>query len=147
MVFIIDEDEIQMRPFMLELALRGIDAEQLLTADEALRRASHFGREDIFLVDVMLAVDVDAASSVFSRTSTDDYKITGLQLVDVLRKERPDLPPRNFILMSQAASSRMKDVIRRFASTQGVAYISKSAYDDPLTFGEEIQKKLPEGGR
>ncbi len=141
-MYIVDEDEIQMKPLRLELSLRDISVEQMLSADDMIRRMSTFNSDDYFLIDVMLAVDTDERNSAFSRAETDDYKITGLRLVERLLNDRKDIPPSHIVLMSQAASKPMKDQIKSFAQRHRVRFVAKSAYDDPMSFGNEVEATI-----
>jgi CheY-like chemotaxis protein len=119
--------------------------EQILNADEALRCASTFTSADFLFIDVMLAVAADETKSQFARTETDDYKLTGLKLVEKLRAKNPALQVKHMILMSQSASKKLKDRIRQFADDSGIRYIQKSAYDDPVSFGDDVMTIVQAG--
>lgn len=144
MIYFVDEDEIQLKPLLLELALRNYQTQQILNADEALKLLGGISDDDFLFIDVMLAANPDESKSAFTRDQTEDYKTTGLQLTERIIKERPNFPVKHIVLMSQAASRSMKGTINAFVKKHAVRYISKSAYDDPMTFGDEVEKIIKE---
>ncbi len=139
MFYVIDEDEIQLKPLRLELDLRGIANELIPNADEALRLLPTFQPTDYLAIDVMLAVNPEEGRSSFSRDETEDYKLTGLKLVEKIVAAPSNFPLSHIILMSQAASKRMIDRIAQFAKQHGIIWLSKSAYDDPVPLGDQIE--------
>lgn len=136
MIYFIDEDEIQMRPLRVELALRSIPTSQILNADDALRSALVFSSEDYFFVDVMLAVESEDKSQ-FTRTETDDYKLTGLSLVPRLCSANSAIKPDHIILMSQATSRVMTERITSYSKKFGYRFLPKN-YDKPKAFGDQV---------
>lgn len=142
MIYFIDEDEIQLRPFLLEMALRNFETHHILTADDAIQSLDNITANDFLFIDVMLAANSDETKSVFKRDQTEDYKTTGLALAQMILTLRKDIVPGHIVLMSQAASQKMKSTIKAFAKKYCLKYIAKSLYDDPMSFGDEVERIL-----
>jgi CheY-like chemotaxis protein len=143
-LYFVDEDQCQLSPLLLELSFREYKAQHVLNADAAVQKLVDVQQEDFLFVDVMLAAASDESKSVFKREETDDFKTTGLRLVEIVRKDRPDFPTRHIVLMSQAASQVMVEKIRVFAKKHGLRFLQKNAFDDAWTFADEVEKIVRE---
>lgn len=143
MIYFIDEDDIQLRPFRLELALRDLESELIENADDALKQVERFTSSDYVFVDVMLAAWPNEEQSAFGREETDGYKTTGLVLVgrmlQAIADQKCALPTSHIVLMSQAASPTTRSKIDIFAKHHGLRFIPKSQFDDPCMFGEQVE--------
>jgi hypothetical protein len=140
MIYVIDEDINQMRPFVIEMEIRGYAVKQIGNADLALEEINSLQSEDLLLVDVMLATNPDEKKSRFDREKTMDFKITGICLVNQLFKKFPIFPKYRAILFTQASSESMRAIIRKNSSELGCTYFYKNSFDDPMQFGDKIEK-------
>lgn len=74
-VVIVDEDRIQLSPFITELELRGLDVRYFSEADSCLRSARRMKNVDAFVIDVMLA-----SALTYSSEYTINHLYTGVFL-------------------------------------------------------------------
>lgn len=147
MIYFVDEDVSQVRPFATELILRGYEVESIRDADEAFRRLSRLTECNLVIIDVMLAVDISAETSRYTRENTIEFTRTGLRLLEDLVVENGALFPRRAILFSMATSREIVAEIERVSGRLGVPFLRKSEFGTPHAFGERIVaflKKLSE---
>ena len=145
MIYVIDEDINQMKPFVLELQLRSYEVKQIRDADEALDEIQNLTSEDFLLVDVMLATHPEPSRSAFSREDTKDFKITGIRLLHRIFNKFTLFPRSNAIMFTQASSDSMRTEVERYAKNSGCRLLYKNSYEDPLSFGDELEKIMKEG--
>ena len=139
MIYFVDEDVSQVRPFVTELLLRNYEVECIRDADEAFRKLSRVTACDAVIIDVMLAVEFAAESSRYTRESTVEFTRTGLRLLEDLINENSALFPRRAILFSMATSRELVAEVERISSRHSVPFLRKSEFGTPHAFGERIE--------
>lgn len=137
-VVLVDEDEIQMRPFVTELELRGIEVRRFFEADACLRSCRLLKSVDTFLVDVMLV-----SERRYPAHETLDHLYTGVFLARDLRKYHQAVP---IVLLSNHS---MKDNVARIrkalASIGNCAFVPKQSFKSALEFGNTIEVIMADG--
>jgi len=137
-VVLVDEDEIQMRPFVMELELRGVEVRRFFEADACLRSSRLLKHVDTFLVDVMLI-----SERRYSTDETLDHMYTGVFLARDIRKYQQAVP---IVLLSNHS---MKDSVARIrkalASIGNCAFVPKQSFKGALEFGNTIEAVMADG--
>ena len=145
MIYIIDEDINQIKSFVMEIHLKGHDNKQLTDADQALEQITSLNKNDILLVDVMLATNPHINQSSFARDETRDFMLTGLILLRKMFQKYPEFPRKRAILFSQASSKTILEEIYRFTQETGCSFLSKNTYNNISEFGNAIDKIINGG--
>lgn len=143
MIYFVDEDRNEMRPFRQELAMRGFNTRQLFNADDGFNALFDARDVELAIIDVMLSTD-DVKSSRFSRDETNNFLITGLVLVRDLFDQAEclckKLFPKKIILYSHATEINLVQKIQKVALDYGILYLSKNDYDNPFEFANKIEE-------
>jgi len=142
MIFLIDEDETQVRPFKTELEIRGLKVISILSADAALHSLKKRTDIDLAIIDVMLAADTNGDTKDFSRENTKDFKTTGLRLLERLVELNPTVFPNRAVLFSMATTAEMVSEIKIECGKFGVEFLRKAEFASPLEFGDKIEEIL-----
>ena len=144
MIYFIDEDVIQIKPFVLELELRGHDVEIISNADKAFIKFkdNDFADVELIIIDVMLAVEPNEHKSIFTRIETDDFKITGIILLQRLKDQNPKIFPSKALFFTMATSPELLTTVKAACQKYSVKMLHKSEFPTPYEFGEEVEKHL-----
>jgi len=137
-VVLVDEDEIQMRPFVTELELRGIEVRRFFEADACLRSSRLLKTVDTFLVDVMLV-----SERRYPADETLDHLYTGVFLARDIRKYHQAVP---IVLVSNHSMKDSVDRIRKaLASIGNCAFVPKQSFKSALEFGNTVEAIMADG--
>lgn len=136
----VDEDISQIRPFWTELILRGHDIEVIEDADSAYLKLQNSTDFDLIFIDVMLAVYSDKSRSVFNRTETSDFKLTGIALLDKLTEQNKKDFPSKAVFLSMASSKFIVTEINSACKKHNVECFYKNDFATPFDFGERIER-------
>ena len=145
MIYLVDEDINQNKAFVMEMHLRDMEVQQVCNADKAMEEIVELREDDFLLIDVMLSADPEEDRSQFNREDTKDFKITGIRLLEKLFKKFPSFPKSHGILFSQASGPDVVFEIKRFVHSQGCSWMYKNEFDDPLQFGDALEKIIHGG--
>lgn len=137
MIYMIDEDVIQLRPFALELKIRGYEVVQIDNADEGYRALSEAKNIELVLVDIMLTTE-DKDVSRYSRESTRDFLNTGLLLLQDLIYVNPTFFPSRAVIFSMSSQEWLVSEIKEISDKHKIPYLRKSEYPSPFKFGNVI---------
>lgn len=141
MIYFVDDDVNQMRPFRDELEFRGYTVKSLRHSDEALQCLRQASDVELVILDVMLGTG-PKESSEFSREETRDFLITGLALINKLMTESHDKFKNKVVIFSMASQSIVLDEISKSIDEHGVTYLRKTNYADPEEFGNKVIGQL-----
>ncbi len=140
MIYIVDEDQVQLRPLAIELQIRGYEVEFLENADRAFHTLSFAGNElEAAIIDVMLATAIDPKESIFSRTETDDFKRTGLVLLRELCMQNPSQFPKKGILFSMAMNPSLVRQIEDEAAQLKIPFLRKMEYASAYQLADAVE--------
>lgn len=124
MIYIVDEDVVQLQPLVAVLEYMGRSVAQIDNADDAYDHLRGANDVELVLLDVMLGTR-DAETSHFSRVDTQDFLTTGLQLADKLCGCGNSAYPKALAFLSMASRPHLVDQIRERARILGIPYIDK----------------------
>lgn len=137
-VVIVDEDEIQLRPLVSELELRGLSVTIFTDADQCLDFVETKRRVDLFVVDIMLP-----SKHAYSRELTENFQLTGLRLGRDIRRTYVDVP---IILFSNTSRQDLVTEIRAVArKIQNCVFIQKYTITQLGHFSEMVERILAIG--
>jgi ActR/RegA family two-component response regulator len=139
MIYLIDEDFIELRSFVLELKLRGFEVQQLLDADEAYVRLKEESNIELAIIDVMLST-AESSSSRYDRIQTNNFVTTGLSLLKDLSSDNPLCFPKKAVLFSHASIPTLVQKIQKVSDDCKIQYLDKNDYDNPYDFANEIEE-------
>ena len=143
MIYFVDEDEVQLEPFKMELEIRGYEVGNIMDADEAYSILTKCQDDlQLAIIDVMLSADTDPNKSRFNRARTKDYLETGLRLVEDLIETRNDLFPEKALLFSMASDPNLLKSIESVSSKHNIPFYDKNKYTSALKFGDDIDKHI-----
>lgn len=142
MIYFIDEDTSQTNHYRVELELMGNKITHYKDADTAYESIGSLDADDFLIVDVMLAANPDERKSSFLRADTDDYKTTGLLLLERLFNKYPAFPKSRVLLISQASILRLIDKINLFCRQHNVAFKGKDEFESNAHFGRIVETML-----
>jgi CheY-like chemotaxis protein len=137
-VLLVDEDRIQMAPFVAELELRGLSVHVLEEADSCLKTAKHHKRLDIAIIDVMLP-----SARRYSLEETQNHLYTGVFLARDIRSIHPDLPI--LLISNQTFREELRRIDRGMRTIGNCAFLSKRAFADASEFADIVEKILSHG--
>lgn len=141
MIYIVDEDVIQLRPYAMELKILGYEVKQIDNADAAFDILCQASDVELVLVDIMLATG-DSKTSRYDRESTDDFLKTGLLLLDDLYKHNQTLFPSKLAIFSMGSQNWLVTKIKEASSKYKIPYLRKRDYPSPYQFGQKIHDLL-----
>lgn len=124
MIYLVDEDVVQLQSLVAVLEFRGLSVKQIDNADDALDVLKNAIDVDLVLIDVMLGTR-DSASSQFTRVNTQDFLITGLELANKLTKSGNNAYPAKLAFLSMASRAHLVDQIKEKARELNVPYLDK----------------------
>lgn len=142
MIYFIDEDTSQTSHLRLELELSGNAVKHYKDADTAYEAICELFPNDFLIVDVMLAANPDETKSIYGRAESDDYKTTGLLLLEKLFMKFPNFPKSRVLLISQASILRIIERIQSFCKVYGVVFKGKDEFESNADFGSTVQRML-----
>lgn len=137
MIYFVDDDVNQMRPFRDELEEQGYQITTLRNADEALKCLEQANDIDLVITDVMIGT-APSEDSCFSREETEDFLITGLVLIDKLMKNHAKKLNQNIMIFSMAHQGLVVEKIDDTARKYDIQYLRKSDYADPYEFCKKL---------
>jgi CheY-like chemotaxis protein len=137
MIYFVDDDVNQMRPFRDELEEHGYSIKALRNADEALLCLKQVDDIELVIMDVMIGTG-PSESSAFNRAETDDFLITGLVLIDKLMKANESKFSKNMVIFSMAHQPIVTERIKERAEKFHINYLRKSDYADPYKFCKKL---------
>lgn len=139
MIYFVDEDIRQLRPFKTDLEMRGFEVTILPTADQAFEVLVNNESIELVILDIMLAATTITKSRYDSDT-TKDFLTTGLVLLDDLILHDKQNFPRKVALFSMATGNNIVSEIRATAKKHKIEYLRKKEYLSSYKFGEKIEK-------
>ncbi|MCP4695720.1 MAG: response regulator [Gammaproteobacteria bacterium] len=141
MIYIVDEDVRQMRPYSTELKIRGFEVEILRNADEGWMRLKTAKDIDLAIFDVMIGTG-ETKESKFNRKSTHNFSQTGLRLLEDLCKARMGIFPERAVIFSMASDRKLVSEINRVSKEKNIPYLKKRDYSNAFLFGEWVEKAV-----
>jgi DNA-binding response OmpR family regulator len=145
MIYIVDEDVIQLRPYAIELEIRGYNVKQLNNADCAYRILSQAKDIEFVLLDIMLATE-DSNTSRYKREETRDFIKTGLLLLEDLNLANPEYFPSHVAVFSMGSQEWLVKEIIKSTINNNIPYLRKREFPSPYLFGDKIEELLGENG-
>ncbi|HWD19121.1 MAG TPA: hypothetical protein VHB20_07565 [Verrucomicrobiae bacterium] len=144
MIYFVDEDVAQLRPFRAELIYRGYNVKILTDADLAFATLSGAQPEAIQLaiIDVMLATATDELVSRYSRSDTNNFHQTGLILLEDLVKSNAAVFPKHAVFLTHATNDALFARIKMVADKHNMPLLRKRDFESALAFGDKIQAIL-----
>lgn len=137
MIYIIDEDIIQLRPYANELVILGFQVKQIDNADSAYHTLTEADDVELALIDIMLATG-PSESSRYSRDESRDFIKTGILLIeDILNTKGTDFSKKMAIFSMGSQDWLVRD-INKLAKEFGIPYFKKRDYPSPYQFGVDI---------
>lgn len=146
MIFLVDEDDESYDASLTDLEMEGFEISVLGDADEAYARLSQVDASELELavLDVRLAVG-DPESSRFDAERTDDFKLTGLELLKDLSKVRPDLFPARAMLITNTVNQKRLDILQEYADQHQAPFLLKAEVVDPFWFSQQVRQAIVRG--
>ncbi len=143
MIYFVDEEESFLRPYAVEMQMRGYETKQITDADTALETLTAEDAEndvELILLDVMMPGRGDETSE-FDRKSTDNYLKTGLVLLKKLAEseENKELLKKTVVFTMSSKSTDLFDEISSTSRKLGVPVLRKSDWTRPLRLGDELE--------
>jgi CheY-like chemotaxis protein len=147
MIYFVDDDVNQMRPFREELQANGYEVTELRNADEALDCLKKANDIELIIMDVMLGTGPKETSK-FSMEETNGFLTTGLILIDRLtdffsglissdplikHKDLGALKNRLVIFSMTHQQEVIKEITKR-VEKNNINHLRKSDYADPYDF-------------
>jgi len=140
MIYLVDEDIVQLQALVAALEWGGKSVRQIGNADEALTELRNAIDVELVLIDVMLGTRT-VGSSEFTRSETQDFLVTGLQLAEKLVKSGNSSYPARLAFLSMASSTHVVEQIRSKAKELGIPYLDKREMSSSImTFAEKIDR-------
>ena len=137
MIYFVDDDVNQMRPFRDELEINGYQVTALRNADEALDCLEKADDIELIIMDVMIGTG-PMKTSRFNAEETENVLKTGLVLVDKLMKEHANHLQKRLIIFSMAHQLYLREEIEKTKNIHKVEYLCKSDYADPYDFCKKL---------
>lgn len=145
MIYFVDEDVGQLRPWAIELRMRGFGVEMLRNADVAWERLLNTTDVELVLIDIMLAAQENDQSR-YSRAATDNYLETGLVFLDELVQQRPQYFPARAAILTMTGLPRLLQKAQLACQKYNIPLLRKFEFATPLEFGDEIEGILDSKG-
>lgn|ERR1700690_1302493 len=146
MIYFIDEDIAQLRPFRAELTFRGYEVTTLPDADSAFSVLVKANPESLQLaiIDVMLAANPDERASRYQRSNTNNFHKTGLLLLEDLIHFNPTTFPKHAAFLTHATNNDLIAEIDSVVHKHHIPFLRKRDFESALAFGERIETILKE---
>lgn len=141
MIYIVDEDVLQLRPYAIELEIRGFQVKQINNADCAYRVLSNASDIELVLLDIMLATE-DAGNSRYTREATRDFIKTGLILLEDLSHTNPTYFPSHVAVFSMGSQEWLVREIIEKTQKANIPYLRKREYPSPFAFGNKVEELI-----
>lgn len=139
MIYVVDEDIVQLQALVAVLEVIGLDVTQIDNADDALESLTSASDVALVLIDVMLGTR-DADQSTFSRKSTQDFLVTGLELADRLAKSGNPAFPSRIAFLSMASRPHVVSQIKEKSKELGIPFFDKREIaKGVMEFAEKIK--------
>jgi hypothetical protein len=137
-IVLVDEDIIQLAPFVTELRLRAIQVVQFFEADTCLRSTKRIQNVNGYIIDVMLP-----SHRYYSDIDTQQHLFTGVFLAQDIRRFHPKVP---IILFSNHSfQESMNRISRAVTSIGNCAFVPKQSFKSAIEFGNAISAVLADG--
>jgi len=141
-IYIVDEDVVQLQALVAVLEFLGYNVKQISNADDAYDILSNAKDVELAMIDVMLGTR-GSSNSRFSRTDTQDFLTTGLVLANLLAACGNPIFPKRIAFLSMASSAFLIDSIRERAKSLDVTYYDKREIGrDIMGFGGSIDSLI-----
>lgn len=137
MIYFVDDDVNQMRPFRDELEEQGYQITTLRNADEALKCLEQANDIELVITDVMIGT-APSEDSRFTSEETENFLITGLILIDKLMKNHATQLKNHLIIFSMGHQSFVVEKIEEIVKKYNIQYLRKSDYADPYEFCKKL---------
>jgi len=137
-ILLVDEDRIQMRPFIAEVELRGHTVRLVEEADDGLNAAKQLKRLDLAIIDIMLP-----SVNRYSSEETQNHLYTGVFLARDIRRAHPDVPL--LLISNHRFPESLRKIDRAMTSIGNCAFLSKQSFFDPGEFADVIDRVLAHG--
>ncbi|MBI5331371.1 MAG: response regulator [Betaproteobacteria bacterium] len=141
MIYIVDEDVVQLRPYAIELEIRGYEVKQIDNADAAYELLRTADNIELALIDVMLSAE-SVEKSIFSRERTGDFIKTGLVLFEELTFANPKYFPGRAAFLSMGTMDWLVKEITGVSEKYKVPYLRKRDYRRPMAFGDKVESLI-----
>jgi len=139
MIYIIDEDKIQMSSLRTEFEIRGYNVQIIPNADDAWDVISSIGKNDIelLIIDIMLAAK-PSLKSRFDRQKTLDYTITGICLAESLLTDFLEKCENKIIYLSHTSENGLINSIIKSSEMNKIPFFRKHLYSSDLQLAKDI---------
>jgi hypothetical protein len=137
-IFYIDEDVFQNKPFRVALEFRGHIVKPIDNADEGLLAILSMTRNDSAIIDVMLGTG-DSTDSQFDRASTQNFMRTGVILAERAVHALGAQIAHSLLFFTNAGNtSELWAYVDENAKRLGIPVLQKGAYGSPRAFIEKL---------
>jgi len=140
-IYLVDEDVLQLRPYASELAFRKYEVAQIDNADDAYIQLASANDIQLVVMDIMLATR-DADTSRFRRDATQDFLRTGILLIEDLIRVNPTAFPHRLAIFSMATTVSVVSQIQAMAKQKSIPYFRKRDYPSPFSFVNDLENVI-----
>lgn len=140
MIFIVDEDVIQMSSLKTEFEIRGYDVTIIDNADDAWNTIININDIEAIIIDVMLAAK--PSLSRYDCEKTQDYTITGIVLAEDFLLEYHDKYNGKIIYLSHTNENGLLTEIHKSSKKNTIPFFRKRDYTSDLALAENILNSL-----
>lgn len=142
MIYFVDEDVGQIGAWADSLEERGYETVIIRDADLAFDKLHDCKDVELVFIDVMLACNPDKEKRRYNQEETEDYQSTGLNLLEDLSQQNPDVFPLRAILLSQTGKKRILNKIETACKKMKMPFWKKSSFNDPFEFLNKTEAYL-----
>lgn len=141
MIFIVDEDVVQMSSLKTELQFRGYSVEMLPNADEAWFTISKHNDVELIIIDIMLSAK-PTQESRFNREVTKDYTITGICLAEDFLQQYSEKLSNKIIYLSHTNENGLLNLIEKSSGEKSIPFFRKHHYASDMKLAEDILNSI-----
>ena len=142
MIYIIDEDVKNLKSNIAELKMRGFEAINIPDADEGFKALIHASDIELVLIDVMLAVHDNVAKSRYTFENAEEELTTGLQFLDDMISQRPDVFPSNVAIFTCAKEPWLFAKIKKNCEKHDIPLLDKDDFGSTCDFADKVEEIL-----
>lgn len=135
-IYFVDEDYAKLYALIVELEFRGYTVVPIGDADRAYDALATAPDVELAIIDVMLAAGEGASNYWEGRT--DGGRVTGLVLLEDLKRARPDIFPRRAALLTAASTHQLINQVRQSSQLNHVPIWQKGEMSSPKEFGDHV---------
>ena len=141
MIYIVDEDIVQMSSLKTEFEFRGYEVKMISNADDAWDIIPGESNLDLVIIDIMLAAKPPQESR-YKSDKTRSYTITGICLAEDFLEQYNEMFKNKIVYLSHTNENGILSTIEKSVTKNNIAFFRKHEYPSDMTLAEDILNNL-----